>query len=135
MFTLNVVTPEKVLAHRVEVEEVIVPGFRGELNLLPGHAPIMTTLSEGVLRYRLKGESKQIKAAISWGYCEVSPSGIDILAETAEFPEQIDFARVEESLKKVEKELDHISDLDPELIEKYQRKAKRARVRLSLKDK
>lgn len=134
MFNLNVVTPERVLARGVEVDEVIVPGAQGEINLLPGHSPIMTTLGAGVLTYKVKGESKPVKAAISWGYCEVSPSGIDILAETAEFPDQIDFDRVEATLKETEKALDNVAELDPEMIEKYQRKVKRAQVRLSLKD-
>ena len=54
MFTLNLVTPEKKLVTDLEVEEVIVPGFKGQLDILPGHAPLMTTLGTGVLRYRAR---------------------------------------------------------------------------------
>ncbi len=87
---LTLVTPEKKLLTDVEVEEVFVPGFRGELNILPGHAPLMTTLSTGVMRYRLKGSTELKSVVVSWGYCEVNPNGVLILAETAERAEEID---------------------------------------------
>ena len=50
MFSLTLVTPEKKLLTDVEIEEIIVPAFRGELNILPGHAPLMSTLGIGLLR-------------------------------------------------------------------------------------
>ena len=57
MFTLNVVTPEKKLVTDIEIDEVLVPAYRGQLDILPGHAPIMTTLwmqwlESGEARYR-----------------------------------------------------------------------------------
>ena len=82
MFKLTLVTPEKRLVIDQEIDEVTVPAFRGELNILPGHAPLITTLETGVLKYKLKGQAEQ-KMAISWGYCQVSPLGVNILAEYA----------------------------------------------------
>ena len=99
MFTLTLVTPQKKLLTDVEIEEVVVPAHRGQLNILPGHAPLMTTLTAGVLKVRLRGESQFKSAAISWGYCEVSPAGVNVLADTAEWPEEIDKVRVEEQIK------------------------------------
>ena len=76
MFKFSLVTPEKKFVTEIDVEEVIVPAFRGELDILPGHSPLVTTLSPGVLRYKEAGKSEFTQAALSWGYCEVSPEGV-----------------------------------------------------------
>ncbi|MCM2281154.1 MAG: ATP synthase F1 subunit epsilon [Bdellovibrionaceae bacterium] len=128
MFTLNLVTPEKKLVAGAEIEEVFVPAFRGELNILPGHAPLMTTLSTGVLRYRFKGETVVHPVAISWGYCQVSPTGVNILAETAERPEEIDLDRVKIALTKASERLASV-DLNEADLAKFQNKVGRAQVR------
>lgn len=87
-----------------ELEEITLPANRGELNILPGHAPLMTTLEAGILRYRLKnGVSK--KVAIGWGYCQVSPEAVNVLAETAMAAEEIDVKVVQEHLKAQESKL------------------------------
>jgi F-type H+-transporting ATPase subunit epsilon len=131
MFRLTLVTPEKKLVAGEEIEEVFVPGYRGELNILPGHAPLMTTLSTGVLRYRLKGETTLHRVAISWGYAQVSPEGVNVLAETAERPEEIDLKRVAEARKAAQDRLSS-GELTETEIEKYQNKITRADVRESL---
>ncbi len=125
---LTLVTPEKKLLTDVEVEEVFVPGFRGELNILPGHAPLMTTLSTGLLRYRLKGQTELHSIVVSWGYCEVNPNGILVLAETAERVEDIDQERALAAWKLANERIDS-GELDPANIEKYRRKLQRADVR------
>jgi F-type H+-transporting ATPase subunit epsilon len=132
MFTLTLVTPEKKLVTDQEIEEVFVPAFRGELNILPGHAPLMTTLSTGVLKYRLKGESTLHPVAVSWGYCQVNPLGVNVLAETAERPEELDTFRIHKSMQMAEEKL--AGELDPELFEKYYRKIVRASVRQEVAD-
>lgn len=131
MFELTVVTPTKKIVANAEMEEVFVPAFRGELNIYPGHSPLVSTLTEGVLRYKLKGETEDTAVAISWGYVEVTPSGVQILAETAEAKEDIDLSRAEEALKKSEDTLDK-ADAGPEDIEKYHRKRRRAEARISV---
>jgi F-type H+-transporting ATPase subunit epsilon len=105
MFTLTLVTPQKKLLTEVEVEEVIVPAFRGQLDILPGHVPLVSTLSAGILKVKLKGESKYKSAAIGWGYMEVNPKGVVVLADNAEWPAEIDKLRAEEQLKIAEKRL------------------------------
>ena len=131
MFELNIVTPTKKLVAGAEMEEVFVPAFRGELNILPGHSPLVSTLSEGSLKYRLKGESKTEAIAISWGYVEVTPGGVNILAETAELKNEIDIERAERALKKAEGSLGK-SDITPEEIEKLHRKRRRADARITV---
>jgi F-type H+-transporting ATPase subunit epsilon len=104
MFKLNLVTPEKKIVMDQELEEVVLPAFRGELNILPGHAPMLTTLGAGILKYKLKsGETR--KLAISWGYCQVSASGVNVLAETAVEATEVDGKVVQEHLKAQEKRL------------------------------
>ena len=104
MFKLNLVTPEKKIVADQELEDITVPAYAGELNILPGHAPLMTTLEAGILRYRLKnGESQKI--AIGWGYCQVSGEAVNVLAETAVTAKEINLPVVQEHLKTNENRL------------------------------
>ena len=130
-FELSIVTPEKNLLSKALVYEVFVPAFKGELNILSGHSPLVSTLSEGVLRYRLKEEQKEVALAISWGYVEVTSQGVNILAETAEFKEDIDTKRAEKALKRANDFLDKKAS-SPEDIEKYHRKRRRAEARITV---
>lgn len=131
MFTLTLVTPEKRLVAGAEVDEVFVPGFKGELNLLPGHAPLLTTLEAGILRYRLKGETKLQYVAVSSGYAQVNPLGINVLAETAERPDDVDVERAKQGLKDAESKLASQGET-PESIVELQAKIVRAQVRLEV---
>lgn len=128
MFNLTLVTPEKRLVSGQEIEEIFVPAFRGELNILAGHAPLMTTLRPGVLKYRLKGESQFHFVAISWGYCQVNPNGVNVLAETAERPDELDVKRIDEAMKKAETKI-LAGDFEPDQLSKYQYKIARAMAR------
>jgi F-type H+-transporting ATPase subunit epsilon len=129
MFTLSLVTPEKKLITDLEIDEVLVPGYRGQLDILPGHAPLLTTLLTGLLKYRAKGSATLETVVVSWGYCEVHPAGVVVLAEIAESLEEIDRQRAEEQLKHATKML-----LDPLLpsnqIEEFRHKEERALARL-----
>lgn len=98
MFKLTLVTPEKKIVTERDLEEITLPAYAGELNILPGHAPLMTTLEAGILKYKLVGEAEQ-KIAISWGYCQVSPHGVNVLAENAMYAEEINLKSVNELLK------------------------------------
>ncbi len=129
MFVLNLVTPEKKITTDVEVEEVILPGERGQLTLLPGHAPLITTLGVGMVQYRLKGESQFTSAVVSWGYCEVNAHGVNVLAETAESIDEIDRDRAEAAVRKAQKMLTD-PGLEANQVLKYQRKLKRALARI-----
>jgi len=98
MFTLTLVTPTKKIVEDAELKEVYVPAFRGELEILPGHAPLVTTLHAGVLKYKLAAGGELKSYAISWGYCEVTAAGqVTVLAETAEAPEEIDVTKAQAS--------------------------------------
>ncbi|HEX7674468.1 MAG TPA: ATP synthase F1 subunit epsilon [Bdellovibrio sp.] len=131
MFKLTIVTPERRLLVDQEVEEVTVPGFKGELNILPGHAPLITTLGTGVMKWRLKGQERQNQAVISWGYCQVSPAGVNVLANIAELPEEIDVQATKDFLTQSEKHVmnDVISETE---FADIQRDWARARAKLEI---
>lgn len=128
MFKLSITTPEKVILKDVLIEEAIVPAYRGELNILPGHAPLMSTLSTGILQYISQETKEKRLVAISWGYLEVYPGGINILAETAEIPTEINIERAKEAEKKALEKLEKGS-LEKDEIVKYQTKIYRAIIR------
>ena len=128
---LTLVTPYKKLFTDREIEEIFVPGFRGELNILDMHAPLVTTLLTGELKFRFKGEAELQVAAISWGFCEVCEDNISVLAETAELPQEIDVDRARKALKMAQQKLSE-PDLTPEEAEKNYQKEKRAEVRIKV---
>jgi F-type H+-transporting ATPase subunit epsilon len=128
MFKLTLVTPEKKVVTGQDLQEITVPGHHGELNIHVGHAPLITTLIPGVLKYKLSNGAEKA-AAISWGYCQVSPEGVNILAETIESPEEIDVDRAENALKSTEERV--VSEtLEDELWEELQGKMDRAKARI-----
>jgi F-type H+-transporting ATPase subunit epsilon len=90
--TLEVVTPTRMVV-REEVEEVVAPGAEGYFGVLGGHLPFMSTLKSGELAYRKNGTWRYL--AVSWGYAEVLPQRVIILAEAAERAEEIDVARAQ----------------------------------------
>jgi F-type H+-transporting ATPase subunit epsilon len=101
---LIVVTPERQLL-RQTVVEVVIPGLDGELGILPGHAPLITELGNGELRYRTATSSQPILLAILGGFAEVLPDRVTLLAETAERAEEIDLARAEAAKARAEQRL------------------------------
>ncbi len=132
MFTLNLVTPEKRLVTEAEVDEVLIPGHNGQLGIFPGHSPLITTLSVGVLKYRLKGASDFQSVVVSWGYCEVNKNGVIVLAETAETPSEIDKARAEAALRSAQEKLANAAAIEPDMMVSLQRKLDRAQTRLNV---
>lgn len=128
---LTLVTPEKKMLTNVEVDEIIVPAYKGQLDILPGHAPLMTTLTAGVLKVRLAGEATFKSASISWGYLQVNSLGVNILAETAEWSSEIDKNRVQANYAEAEKRL-QAAGLGPDDYANLARKMEKEKARLEL---
>jgi F-type H+-transporting ATPase subunit epsilon len=87
---LDIVTPEKRVVTQ-QVQEVVLPGSEGSLGVLPGHAPLLTALAVGELMYRT-GTTKHY-VAVAWGFAEVLPERVTVLAEIAERGDEIDRER------------------------------------------
>lgn len=97
--TLEVVTPDKSLVSE-EVDEVQLPGAEGYLGVLPGHAPLLATLQVGELWYRMGGQTRYV--AIAFGFAEVLPDRVTVLAQVAERADDIDVARAEAAKTRAE---------------------------------
>jgi F-type H+-transporting ATPase subunit epsilon len=102
LIELEIVTPERQVV-RDQVEEIQIPGKGGYLGVLPGHAPLITELAVGEISYRKGGHTTHI--SVAWGFAEVLPNKVTILAETAERAEEIDVARAQEALQKSQSQL------------------------------
>jgi F-type H+-transporting ATPase subunit epsilon len=101
-FQLEIVTPEKKVVE-TPAEEVQIPGKNGYLGILPGHAPLITELAVGEITYR--ANSGEERLAVAWGFAEVLPDKVTILAETAERPSEIDANRAEKAKERAEQRL------------------------------
>jgi F-type H+-transporting ATPase subunit epsilon len=101
-FQLEIVTPEKKVVD-TSAEEVQIPGKDGYLGVLPGHAPLITELGVGEISFR-DGATEQ-RLAVAWGFAEVLPGKVTILAESAERPSEIDVVRAREAKKRAEERL------------------------------
>jgi len=99
---LQIVTPDRLLVHE-QVDEVEIPGTLGYFGVLPGHTPMLASLSVGELWYR-KGQEKTF-LAIAFGFAEILPDRVTILAQLAERAEDIDITRAEEAKKRAESRL------------------------------
>lgn len=129
-FQLEIVTPEKLVV-KDAVEELQMPGANGYLGILPGHAPLITELAIGELTYKIGGTTHRL--AVAWGFAEVLPDRVTILAETAERPEDIDVARARESKSRAEERLKSgTTDVDYDRAEKA---LQRAETRLAVAEK
>ena len=99
---LDIVTPERGVVSEA-VDELILPGSEGYLGVRPGHAPLLTALGVGAIEYR-KGR-EVFYLAVSWGFAEIPPGQVAILAETAEKASEIDVERARRARERAENRL------------------------------
>jgi F-type H+-transporting ATPase subunit epsilon len=96
---LEIVTPDRALV-TAEVDEVNLPGSQGYFGVLPGHTPLLATLQVGELWYRIGQDRHYL--AIAFGFAEVLPDRVTVLAQIAEKAEEIDIARAEAAKQRAE---------------------------------
>jgi F-type H+-transporting ATPase subunit epsilon len=101
-FQLEIVTPERMVV-KDNAEEMQLPGKNGYLGIMAGHAPLITELAVGELSYVAQGYTERL--AVSWGFAEVLPDKVTVMAERAERAEEIDVARAEEARQRAEQRL------------------------------
>ena len=102
-FQLEIVTPEKKVVETKAAEEVQIPGRNGYLGVMPGHAPLITELAVGEISFRENATEQRL--AVAWGFAEVLPDKVTILAETAERPSEIDVERARKARERAEQRL------------------------------
>ena len=96
---LQIVSADRSLVHET-VDEVEIPGSDGYFGVLPGHTPLLALLQVGELWYR-QGQEKHY-LSIAFGFAEVLPDRVTILAQIAEKAEEIDAARAEAAKRRAE---------------------------------
>ena len=109
--SLTIVTRERKIID-APVDEVILPATDGEIGILPGHTPMLAMLGIGQIRYRT-GSTVQ-RLVISWGFAEVLPDRVIVLAERGVLPSEVDRATAEQERIAAERELADLSSNDPE---------------------
>src|SRR5262245_61346071 len=105
--TLEIVTPEGLLLREV-VDEVIAPGEEGYFGVRPGHTPMMSSLGMGAISYKRAGAWRQLTCF--WGFCEVLPDRVNVLAEIGERAEDIDVGRAAQARQRAADRLKLITD-------------------------
>ena len=109
---LQIVTPDRLIVQE-QVDEVEIPGAEGYFGVLPGHTPLLASLAVGELWYR-KGQEK-LYLSLAFGFAEILPDRVTILARLAERAEEIDVERAELARRRAEERLSQPkSDFDYE---------------------
>lgn len=99
---LEVVTPDRLLLSQ-PVDMVIAPGAEGEFGALPGHCHFLSTLRIGELRYQIQETWHYM--SVLWGFAEVTPTKVTVMAEVAERAEEIDVGRARAAVEKAEQQV------------------------------
>jgi F-type H+-transporting ATPase subunit epsilon len=125
---LDVITPERRLLSE-QVDSVTVPGLNGELGILPGHTPLISQLKTGVLAFTRGAETRRL--LVSGGFVEINDDRVSVLADLAEFPEEVDTARARLERDEAERQLGGFTG-SPEELAAVQTRLDRASARLQL---
>lgn len=99
---LEIVTPDRLLFSG-QVDAVTVPGLRGYMGILPGHAPLLSELKTGIISFTHNGQQTHLYCG--WGFVEVLPDQVSVLTESAAKPKEIDVAQASANLEQAEKML------------------------------
>lgn len=107
-FVCDIVTPAAKLASE-EVELVVVPGVKGSMGFMRGHAPLVSVLADGVVRLKAEGTGEEKRYALQGGYVQVDGHKVIILADRAILSTDIDVDAVKEQLEAVEAKIAELS--------------------------
>jgi F-type H+-transporting ATPase subunit epsilon len=128
---LRLVTPSRLLLDE-EVDEVTAPGVLGEFGVLPNHIAFLTLLAPGELSY--KQGATRTRLAIGGGYAEVLNNVMTVLADAAEFAQEIDIERAQRAKEQAEKKINALNP-DEREFSMCEAALKRALVRLQVASK
>jgi F-type H+-transporting ATPase subunit epsilon len=129
-FNLSILAPERILLQDEAVASLIITTGEGEIQVLAGHADMVSTLETGRFVY-IDSKGKNVVGVISSGFLNVESGSVKVIAETIELAGEIDKSRAKEAQMKAEKMLTEAS-LDEQSFKKYQLKLQRSLIRQSL---
>jgi F-type H+-transporting ATPase subunit epsilon len=78
----ELVTPERAVLS-TDAHMVVVPGSEGDMGILAGHAPVMTTIRDGEIRIYSNPTTVVQRITVAGGFAEVNEAGLTVLAESA----------------------------------------------------
>lgn len=107
-FTFELVSPERLLISEA-VESVLVPGSEGDFQVLPNHAPVLSTLRAGLLDVVLPG-GKERRIFVRGGFAEAGPENLTVLAETAIDSADLNKATLAQEIKNAEEDVSDAKD-------------------------
>lgn len=131
-YTIDILTPNRIVAANVPVESLLVPTTRGQINILGSHTHIVTKLATGQISLFGGADDPDRHFAVTTGIIKVLDGKITILANTAEEAFEIDAERAKLALSRAEDVLATSDTLSDEDITKYRRKIERAKLRIQL---
>lgn len=109
LFRLQIITPDRIFMDD-DVERVVFKTTEGDIGVLINHIPLTTTLVSGVVKIKIGDEEK--RAVLHGGFAEIKPDQVTVLADAAEWPEEVDLARAKEAAERAESRLNDKGDKD-----------------------
>ena len=131
-FTVDVLTPEKVVAKDIPAESMLIPTVRGQINILPHHTHLINRLSTGVLSIFGGADDPDRHFSVTYGNCKVLEDKVIIMSHTSEENTEISAERAEAALNAALDRLNSGDAMTDVELEKYRRKAERAQLRVQL---
>lgn len=131
-FTVDILTPSKIIAKAIPAESLLIPTIRGQINVLEGHTHIVSKLAPGILSVFGGADYADRNFVLSSGVCKILEDKIVILSSTAEENTDVDVERAKLALKNAEEHLKNTDGLSEEEIEKYQHKVELAKIRIQI---
>lgn len=129
-YTVDILTPSKIVAKGIPAESLLVPTVRGQINVLKDHTHIVSKLSTGIVTVFGGEDDPDRYFSVTTGVCKVLDNKVIVLANTSEEDHEIDVDRAKEALKHAQEQLQ--SSLNDEELTKYRRKVERAQLRVQL---
>lgn len=105
----ELVSPERLLLSG-EVAQVVIPGTEGEMTVLPGHAPVLSTLKPGVISVTSSEGAPAERIFVRGGFAEINPKGLIVLAELAVPLGELDSALLAQEIKNAEEDVADAKD-------------------------
>ena len=129
-FTVDILTPNKVVAKDIQAENVVIPTLKGQIEVMKDHTHVVEKLETGLVTVLGGADDADRNFFVTVGICKVLQNKITILSNTAEESHEVDLERAELALKNAEERLS--STLSDDELVKYRRKAERAKLRIQL---
>ena len=131
-FTVDLLTPEKVVAKDIPCESLLIPTVRGQINVLPHHTHLINRLNTGVLSIFGGADDPDRHFSVTYGICKVLEDKVIIMSHTSEECGDIDEERAQAAYDNAMGRLNSGDALSDDELQKFQRKAERAQLRLQL---